>query len=85
MITEQMLTDVGLLIDGKWDCLEGCGACCKVIGCKLLTKELLCPIYDDRPALCRSENTKVTDFQRAKACFGLIELLAKGVRGNDNK
>ena len=80
MITEQMVIDKGLLIDGKWKCIKGCGACCKMIGCKLLTKDNLCPIYETRPEICRAEFAERTDMERAKYCFGTIEFIEKGAK-----
>lgn len=38
----------------KFNC-EGCGACCKVIKCNLLSSNDRCMIYETRPDVCNVE------------------------------
>ncbi len=33
---------------------EQCGACCKAVGCKLLTDDNKCPMYETRPDICNT-------------------------------
>lgn len=71
---------------GRWTCTK-CGACCRVAGrvvkeldrgdgaCKNLTKDNLCGIYEDRPAICRTQNFPAKDIERAFACAFLHEMV----------
>jgi hypothetical protein len=66
---------------------EKCGACCRVIKCKHLTKDNLCDIYSIRPLICRVDEmykiigNKLTKKQYydlcKKACKYLREMEVK--------
>ena len=64
----------------KWTCKK-CGSCCKMVQCKLLKGGNTCPIYKDRPELCRvNVVVKATDEERILACKRLQEFVSKGGR-----
>ena len=75
MVTKDQIEKKGFLTsDGKWQC-QRCGACCKTPRCKFLNSRDMCIIYDARPEICRSENFPLSDYDRAKSCFMLNELM----------
>lgn len=47
-------------MNAKFNC-EKCGACCRFVGCPLITEDNLCPIYENRPDICRvKDNFELT-------------------------
>tara|TARA_B100001013_G_scaffold256636_1_gene160352 strand:- start:1634 stop:1861 length:228 start_codon:yes stop_codon:yes gene_type:complete len=70
----------------KWnfECTQ-CGACCRAIACKYLTKDNLCSIYESRPFICNTKKvfdatynktmTKEEYFGKAKIACGKLQQL----------
>ena len=49
-----------------WKC-QKCGSCCRFFKCPILTKDNLCPIYENRPKMCIS-NSNDDDEKKIEMC-----------------
>jgi uncharacterized cysteine cluster protein YcgN (CxxCxxCC family) len=91
--------------NGRWKC-TACGACCLSMckmdptmkkwdrgdgGCKHLTEEMTCAIYEDRPHNCRALEfrDKLSDLRLSRYCARyknvMDEEIARGWREPDGK
>ena len=55
---------------------QKCGCCCKFFKCPILTAENLCPIYENRPNICKVADDGNND-ERQKMCNNFREYFKK--------
>ncbi len=70
-----------------FNCLR-CGCCCRNAGCKYLTKDNLCAIYETRPILCRVDRmfelTGGKDILEKTKYYNLIKRFCEFLRKEGN-